>query len=86
MISFLAPAALAAVVFAALPVIIHLLSSRAATQRSFPALAFLRRAHAGTARRGRLRDLVLLAVRMLLILVLVGGKTRTQWWLRFGSG
>ena len=47
--SFLVPAALAAVVCAALPIAIHLLSSRAATQRSFPALAFLRRARHGTA-------------------------------------
>ena len=72
MISFLAPMALGAAVLAALPIAIHLLTSRAATTRSFPALAFLRRAHAGTARRGRLRDLLVLLVRMLLILALVG--------------
>lgn len=72
MISFLAPAALGAAVLAALPIAIHLLTSRAATQRSFPALAFLRRAHAGTARRGRLRDLLVLIARMLLVLALVG--------------
>jgi hypothetical protein len=72
MMSFLAPAALGAAVFAALPIAIHLLTHRAATTRSFPALAFLRRAHAGTARRGRLRDLLVLIARMLLILALVG--------------
>lgn len=72
MISFLAPAALGAAVLAALPIVIHLLTNRAATQRSFPALAFLRRAHAGSARRGRLRDVLVLIVRMLLILALAG--------------
>lgn len=71
MISFLVPAALGAAVLAALPIAIHLLTNRAATRRSFPALAFLRRAHAGTARRGRLRDLLVLLVRMLVILALV---------------
>ena len=40
MLSFLAPAALAAAVMAAVPVAIHLLTSRASVRRDFPALAF----------------------------------------------
>ncbi len=86
MISFLAPAALGAAVLAALPIAIHLLTSRAATTRSFPALAFLRRAHAGTARRGRLRDLLVLIARMLLILALVGAIAAPVLSMAGGSG
>jgi hypothetical protein len=86
MISFLAPAALGAAVLAALPIAIHLLTNRAATQRSFPALAFLRRAHAGTAKRGRLRDLLVLIARMLLILALVGALAAPVARMVGGSG
>lgn len=86
MMSFLAPAALGAAVFAALPIVIHLLSSRAATRRAFPALAFLRRAHAGTARRGRLRDLLVLLLRMLFILALVGALSAPVMRLIGGAG
>ncbi len=86
MISFLAPPALGAAVLAALPIAIHLLTSRAATQRSFPALAFLRRAHAGTARRGRLRDLLVLIARMLLILALVAALAAPVARMVGGSG
>lgn len=86
MMSFLAPAALGAAVLAALPIAIHLLSNRAATRRVFPALAFLRRVHAGTARRGRLRDLLLLAVRMLFILALVAALSAPLLRLIGGAG
>ncbi|HEX3135074.1 MAG TPA: VWA domain-containing protein, partial [Planctomycetota bacterium] len=86
MMSFLAPAALGAAVCAALPIAIHLLSSRAATQRSFPALAFLRRAHAGTAKRGYLRDFLVLMARMLLVLALVGALAAPVLRLAGGAG
>ena len=68
---FLAPAALAALLIAGLPVMIHLLTSRAAQRKSFPALAFLRRAHAGQARLQRLRDLLVLLLRVLALILLV---------------
>jgi len=67
----LAPAALAALLFAGLPVMIHLLTSRAAQRKSFPALAFLRRAHAGQARLQRLRDMLVMLLRILALILLV---------------
>ena len=68
---FLAPAALAALLFAGLPVVIHLLTSRAAQRKSFPALGFLRRAHAGQARLQRLRDMLVMLLRILALILLV---------------
>ncbi len=67
---FLAPAALAAALFAALPIAIHLLTSRAAERRNFPALAFLRRAYAGQARFHRIRDILILLLRILALLLM----------------
>ena len=64
---------------AAVPIAIHLLTSRASVRQDFPALAFLRRAHAGTARRARLRDFLLLLLRILAVLALVIALSGPYW-------
>lgn len=67
--SFLHPWALALGALAGVPLLLHLLRRRADRRVEFPALRYLRHAEQEHARSLRLRDLLLLALRMLLILL-----------------
>lgn len=68
--SFLQPLFLAGLLAAALPIIIHLINRRKAVRRPFPALRLLRRSHERIARSIKIRQWVLLALRVLAIAVL----------------
>lgn len=79
MISLLAPQALAALVAAAAPLVIHLLTRRQASVRPFPALAFVLRAHAGRAAPSWLRELLVLLLRMLALAALAAALAGPLW-------
>ena len=79
MISLLAPQALAALVAAAAPLVIHLLTRRQASTRPFPALAFVLRAHAGRAAPSWLRELIVLLLRMLALAALAAALAGPLW-------
>jgi hypothetical protein len=68
---FAAPWALAGLVFAAVPVLLHLVQRRDPPERSFPAIQYLSDATRDHRRRLRLRHWLLLLCRTVLILALV---------------
>ena len=68
--TFLAPLFLAGLATTAIPVIIHLINRRRTRQVPFSTLMFLRMAHQRTARRRRLRELAMLALRCAILAVL----------------
>jgi hypothetical protein len=70
-LSFLYPAFLLGTLAAAVPVIMHLIYRRRALVHRFPAVRFLLLADKRTARKFRLHQWLLLALRMLVILLLV---------------
>ena len=70
MIAWLAPVGALALVAAA-PVVIHLLSHRPRTERSFPALALLHRTPGGRGRVGPLRQRLSLLARILALIALL---------------
>ena len=74
--SFLHPWALALAALAAAPILLHLLRRDVAQRIPFPALRYLRRAERRTARSMRLRDKLLLATRILLIILLAVAAAR----------
>lgn len=65
--NFLSPALLAGLLAMAIPPIIHLIHRRKAVRVRFPALELIRRANKKTARRFRMRQLLLMAVRSILL-------------------
>ncbi|MDP3541090.1 MAG: DUF4159 domain-containing protein [Elusimicrobiota bacterium] len=65
------PAALWALPLAALPIVLHLLSRRAARRVSFPDLTLLRAVDARARPKARLREMLLLAARCVLLAALV---------------
>src|SRR6478752_1805634 len=67
---FLAPAALLLGAAIAIPIILHLFQRHQGPRMVFPALRYLRRAEREHARRIRLRQFLLLALRALAILLL----------------
>jgi hypothetical protein len=69
-VNFLAPALLAGAIGIAIPIIIHLIGRRRARVVRFAAMDFLLGSRRKTARRLRLRELVLLAIRVLVCLAL----------------
>jgi hypothetical protein len=69
-LSFLSPAFLMGAALAALPVALHLLGRRPRQRVLFPAVRLLKRAPAQETRRRRLRELVLLALRVTAIFLL----------------
>jgi len=71
--AFLIPGFLAGLVFAAMPVIIHLVYRRKAPQIVFAAARFVKSAARRTARRRRIDNLVLLVLRTLLLGLLAFG-------------
>ena len=61
------------------PIIVHLVHRRKAKPMPFSTLYFLRRVDQRVARRQRLREWLLLAVRLLLLAALVGALERPMW-------
>ncbi len=74
--NFLHPWALALAALAAAPILLHLLRRDVAQRIPFPALRYLRRAERRTARSMRLRDQLLLATRILLVVLLAVAAAR----------
>jgi hypothetical protein len=74
--TFLAPVALALGLAVAVPLTLHLLSRHQAPRIPFPAVRYLRRAEREHATRLRLRQVLLLALRMLAILLLATAAAR----------
>jgi hypothetical protein len=70
MLSFLYPAFLFGVAAISIPIILHLLKREAAPPLSFSAVRFLKRAPVEHSRRKRLRELLLLALRVVALLLL----------------
>jgi len=71
--TFLAPWFLIAVLAGAIPVVLHMIQRRRATELPFPTLRFLRASVEQTRRRRRIRDLLLMVLRVAaLVLVAVG--------------
>lgn len=65
---FLAPGLLAGLALAALPIIIHLINRRRAVRRAFPAIEFLLRSEKKIARKLKVKQLLLLLMRVLILL------------------
>lgn len=74
--SFLHPLGLAVAALAAAPILLHLLRRETAQRVPFPALRYLRAAERRTSRTVRLRDLLLLATRVLIVLLLAVAAAR----------
>jgi hypothetical protein len=74
--SFLYPVFLFGAVAAAVPIILHLLKREAAPEVRFSAVRFLRREPTEQSRRQRLRELLLLALRVAAILLLAAAFAR----------
>jgi hypothetical protein len=70
MLSFLYPAFLIGAAAAAVPLVLHLLKRHAAPEVRFSAVRFLRRAPVEQARRRRLRELLLLSLRVAALVLL----------------
>jgi hypothetical protein len=81
--TFLVPAALAALVLAAVPILLHLLRRRDVEERSFPALRYLPPDARRKNRTFRLRELILLALRVGALVLAVVGAAR--WILPVGA-
>lgn len=74
--TFLHPWALALAALAAIPLLLHLLRRDVVQRIPFPALRYLRRAEQRTARTMRLRDQLLLATRVILLILLAVAAAR----------
>src|SRR5205085_9234720 len=74
--SFLSPITLVALASLALPVLIHLLARRRARRLDFPSLKFLRETPSFKLRPRRIREPLLLALRVAAIILLVLGIAR----------
>lgn len=74
--SFLQPWGLALAALAAVPILLHLMRRQVVQRVAFPALRYLRSAEQRTARSLRLRDLLLLATRVALVLLLAVAAAR----------
>ena len=75
-LQFLAPLFLLAAAAVAVPVILHLIHREKREATRFPSLMFLRRIPHKAVRRRQLRDLPLLALRVLALLLLAGAFAR----------
>lgn len=82
--TFLLPAALAGLLALAVPLLLHLLRGEAVREEAFPALRYLLASGAPRERHRRLRELLLLALRLTLVLLLTLGAAR--WILPTGAG
>ena len=81
---FFAPWLLLLGLAAAVPVLLHLMHRRPGPRLDFPALRYLRRAERESGRRVRLRQLLLLALRVAAVLLL--GLAAARPFLRAGAG
>ncbi|MCL2700632.1 MAG: BatA and WFA domain-containing protein [Phycisphaerae bacterium] len=77
-LTFLVPAVLGAAAAVAAPVVIHLLLRSKPRQVVFPAMRFVRKTQLASVSSQRLRQLILLAMRMLVIALVVGLVARAQ--------
>ena len=68
--NFLQPLFLAGLLAAALPLLVHLFNRRKAVRRPFPAMAYLLESNKRTARSVKVRQWVLMALRVLAIAML----------------
>ncbi|HVH67012.1 MAG TPA: BatA domain-containing protein [Gemmatimonadales bacterium] len=84
--TFLHPWALAALVAAAIPALLHLLEHRVPPEAAFPPLRYLTEAERQSARRLKLRHLLLLILRTLLILAIVLAAARPLVHSRLSTG
>src|SRR5512145_1879580 len=75
-VSFLHPLALLGLVAATIPALLHLLQRRIPPELDFPAVRYLSAAERESARRLRLRHLLLLILRTALIVVIVLAAAR----------
>ena len=78
-LTFLQPAFLLAGLAAGVPILIHLINRHRALVHRFPALRFLLMADRRTARKFRLYQLLLLALRVLAILLLTLLLSQPRW-------
>ncbi|HEX6966040.1 MAG TPA: BatA and WFA domain-containing protein, partial [Gemmatimonadaceae bacterium] len=76
MIEFLAPWFLAAAAVAAVPLFLHLLRRRIGTRREFPAVRYLARAEQENSRKLRLRNLLLMLLRVAAVLLIALAAAR----------
>lgn len=76
MIGLLSPAALLIGLAVAVPILLHLLQRQPGPRRVFPALRYLRQAERESARRVKLRQLLLLALRVAALLLLALAAAR----------
>lgn len=83
--SFLSPLALIGLALVSLPVIIHLLSRRRAEKLDFPTLRYLRETPSFRLRPRRIRQPLLLALRVLALILLILGIARPLLTLRSES-
>ena len=74
--SFLSPWLLLGLLAAAIPPLLHLIHRRKPRRLRFPALEFLRRSHRKTARRFRIKQLLLMLIRSLLMVALALALSR----------
>jgi len=79
-ITFAAPALLAAAGLIMLPIIAHMVARAAGKKLAFPSLMLLGETAADAAKRGRPRRWWLLLLRCLAVLLIVLGFARPQWW------
>ena len=77
--NFLAPLMLFGLLAIAIPPILHLLNRKEAKPQVFPAMEFLRRAYRKTARRLKMKQWLLLALRMLLFAFLALALSKPMW-------
>src|SRR6059036_1658779 len=75
-VTFLHPLALVGLAAAAIPALLHLLERRAPPEADFPPLRYLSEAERQSARRLKLRHLLLLILRTLLIVLIVLAAAR----------
>ena len=83
--TFLSPLTLIGLLLAALPVVIHLLVRRRAERLDFPSLRFLRETPSFKLRPKRIRQPLLLALRVAAIILLVMGFARPLFTLHAGA-
>ncbi len=85
--TFLQPTLLWLLAFAALPVIIHLVNRMRFTQRKWAAMSFLDRARRKSTKMAKLREIIILALRVLalLALALALGRPLSGGWLGWAA-
>jgi len=85
-VTFLHPLALVGLAAAAIPALLHLLERRVPPEAEFPPLRYLSEAERQSARRLKLRHLLLLILRTALIVLIVVAAARPLFPTREGGG